>query len=145
MHSPRVISTEGPSNSRHSFSPASTALILKAFTAFTFCTPMARTTASRSTRVALRSSVTAQPTPGWSWCPVMAVTLLSIRMTTPREPLCTMFTRGAMPEWKKVESPIVHTRCSGILARLMPCSTPMLAPMAPMVCWASKGGSVPRL
>ena len=75
----------------------------------------------------------------------MAVTLLSIRITTPRLPLCTMFTSGAMPEWKKVESPMVHTRCSGSPARDMPWSTPMLAPMAPMVCWASKGGRVPRL
>ena len=67
MHSPRVIKTEGPSNSRHSFSPDSTSLILKASTTLSFSTPMARTTASRSTFFALRSSRTAQSTPGWSW------------------------------------------------------------------------------
>ena len=27
----------------------------------------------------------------------------------------------------------------------IPCNTPMLAPIDPIVCWALKGGRVPRL
>ena len=75
----------------------------------------------------------------------MAVVRLSMMMTVPLPLLWTMFSSGATPAWKNVPSPMVHTAGSGSPERPMPCSTPTLAPMAPMVCWALKGGRVPRL
>ena len=49
------------------------------------------------------------PSWGVGWCPVMAVVALS-RMTTMIRAFCeTAFTRAGIPEWKKVESPMVAT------------------------------------
>jgi len=47
--------------------------------------------------------------PGLGWPPVIAVVLLSRITSTNLSLLCTAFRSGAIPAWKKVESPMKLT------------------------------------
>ncbi len=76
----------------------------------------------------------------------MAVVPLSRMTTVTGVRLYTASSRAGIPEWRKVESPMVATTGPGAcLERTSPMAIPMLDPMARVVSMAARGSRAARV